>query len=383
MNRCSYCDFVSGIYSPAKELVYIQSLKKEILNISHEPLLTKGSRKIASLYIGGGTPTTLSAHALSDIICHIVKHLPFEQHCEATIEANPGTLDKEKLRSINACGINRISIGVQSFHDDELKFLGRPHTAYEAEQAICLAHKTGFENCNIDLIYGIPGQNIQSWGETLQMAVSLKPKHISSYELSIIERTVLHEQIKNQRLKHLDESEIIQMYEHTIDYLESQGYHHYEISNFAQPKYFCAHNLNYWNQGEYYGVGLGAHSFIEGKRYFNTDDFERYIQITNKNKSPVKETEELTKKKALSEALFLGLRKTEGMDIKALSELFDEDILTLYKNEIHELKEAGLIEMKSPQGLCCLPCPDNSSEASMRLTRKGFLLSNEVFSRFL
>jgi oxygen-independent coproporphyrinogen-3 oxidase len=425
LKRCIYCDFVSGIYDPEKADVYITALKNEISGIP-------STTQFSTLYIGGGTPTALSTHTLSDLIKHIFLHFNFsplppptrkggQEEYEATIEANPGTVDFEKLHALRFAGINRISIGIQSFHDDELAFLGRIHTAEEAEHAVSLARDSGFENIGIDLIYGIPGQTQLTWKQTLENAVRLKPKHISTYELTVEKGTVLYEYFKNpplslptgqagpfskggflesplsrgdigvcsplwqkgvrgdfamkniskaDNLKLLDEEKIIEMYEYTIDYLTSEGYIHYEISNFALPDYFCKHNFNYWNRGEYYGAGLGAHSFIDHKRFHNTDDPDFYINALTENESPVKETEQITDNTAIAETFFLGLRKTGGINLKTVSESYKQDLASMYQNEIKELEEAGLVEY-------------NSKSFNLRLTRKGLLLSNEVFTRFM
>ncbi|MBI5665588.1 MAG: radical SAM family heme chaperone HemW [Nitrospirae bacterium] len=392
LKRCIYCDFVSGIYNPARADIYIEALKKEISNISNE-------KPISTLFIGGGTPTALSANALSDLINHIFTHFSFTENYEATIEANPGTLDKEKLQALRSSGINRLSIGIQSFNDNELSFLGRIHTSGEAEQAVHLAKESGFENVGIDLIYGIPGQSFASWMVTLEKAVSLKPKHISTYELTVEEGTLLYGYLKNpptspfskggessllwQRgargdfsIKTLlpDEDKIIEMYEHTIDYLTADGYSHYEISNFAMPGYQCRHNITYWNRGEYCGAGPGAHSFINGKRFHNTDDLDEYLKLVSENMSPVNGSETITEDMALSEALFLGLRKTGGVNVEAFSRRYNKNILSHYQQEIDDLREAGLLEVASS---------DCSYETTLRLTRKGLVLSNEVFTKFI
>ncbi len=388
LKKCIYCDFVSGIYSPEKADIYIKALKREIANVSRETLSRKGSGQLSSLYIGGGTPTSLSASSLSTLLSCIFQHFRFIEKYEATIEANPGTLDKEKLQLIHSSGINRISIGVQSFNDDELDCLGRLHSVHDAEKAICLSRDTGFENIGIDLIYGIPGQDINKWHKTLNKAVSLKPKHISAYELTVVSGTLLHEHIKGNRLKRLGEEKIIKMYNHTIDYLRGRGFLHYEISNFALPHYYCMHNLNYWDRGEYYGLGVGAHSYIGRKRFFNTDNFELYVEALSENKSPVSETESIDNDKPLSEAIFLGLRKTNGINLKTLSDLYGKDVLKHYHDEICELQEAGLISINGSTGNfgTMSSIQSNSSPGTgmhMKLTKKGILLSNEVFLKFL
>ncbi len=355
---------MSGIYSLQKETAYIPALKKELLNIPAKTSLT-------TLFIGGGTPTALSVKSLTDLIAFIFERFHFAKNYEATIEANPGTIDSDQLESIRLSGINRISIGVQSFDDAELKYLGRLHSSREAQRAVSLARHAGFRNLGIDLIYGIPGQSIHSWKQTLEKAVKLKPEHISTYELTIEQGTLLYENIKAGKVKRADEEKIIEMYNHTVDYLSVQGFEHYEISNFAVPDYFCRHNLNYWDRGEYYGAGQGAHSFINSRRFANTDNLDTYISrcLGTDKLSPVNEAEDITQEQALFEAIFLGLRKTRGVNIKDLNELFGKDILSLYKEELRELQEAKLIE------------PDQTGKY-IRLTRKGLLLSNEVYKRF-
>ncbi|MBI4849755.1 MAG: radical SAM family heme chaperone HemW [Nitrospirae bacterium] len=414
LKRCIYCDFVSGIYGPRTADAYIEALNKEIRNIPEKT-------QISTLFIGGGTPTALSANKLTNLIRHIFSHCSFSpphpplakggyDGVEATVEANPGTVDKHKLAAMRSAGINRLSVGIQSFNDDELALLGRIHTSEEAGQAVCLARDAGFENIGIDLIYGIPGQDIESWRETLEKAAMLKPEHISTYELTVEEGTGLHEYLKNPptsrcnalqqrepspffkggdytplwkrgvrgdfvgRVRLPDEDKIIEMYEHTIDYLVSKGYSHYEISNFAMPGYQCRHNLNYWDRGEYFGAGLGAHSFVYGKRFCNTCDLEEYLKAVSEDKSPVKGTGHIPEDQALSEAIFLGLRKTGGISIESFLKRYGINMLSHYQNEIAALQEEGLIEIV---GSGC------SYETDLRLTRKGILLSNEVFLKFV
>ncbi|UCF87512.1 MAG: radical SAM family heme chaperone HemW, partial [Nitrospiraceae bacterium] len=315
LKRCLYCDFVSGIYSPEKEIAYVSALTREINDISADvPLKT--------LYIGGGTPTSLSIRALSDVITSIFRHFSFTGNYEATIEANPGTLSKEKLKVIKSSGIDRVSIGVQSFQEKELHCLGRMHSSLDAERAVALARDTGIDNVSIDLIYGIPGQTEESLINSLEKAVHLKPQHISAYELSIEKETPLSNDISRGRLKLPDEERIILMYEHTINYLESEGFLHYEISNFAIKGFPCRHNINYWDRGEYYGVGLGAHSFMKGMRYVNSGDLDEYIKNQSVMKRSVQEAERIDDNRELSEALFLGLRKTQGIPLESFAETY-------------------------------------------------------------
>jgi oxygen-independent coproporphyrinogen-3 oxidase len=275
-------------------------------------------------------------------------------------------------------------MGVQSFNDSELEFLGRIHNSGEAEKAVRLARDSGFENIGIDLIYGIPGQDITSWQESLNMAVSLKPEHISTYELTVEKGTALHKLLINppiykggQRggnVNLLQEDRIIEMYERTIDYLTSEGYLHYEISNFAKPGCLSRHNLNYWNRGEYYGTGQGAHSFMNGKRYHNTSSLDEYINAVSENISHLEDPEDISEEAALQEAIFLGLRKTSGLNLEKFSKRYKTNLVSHYQEQIKELQKAGLVEITAS---------DCSYETDLRLTRKGLLLSNEVFIKFM
>jgi oxygen-independent coproporphyrinogen-3 oxidase len=384
LKRCIYCDFVSGVYHPDKAETYIDALITELSNIPDDIPLS-------NLYVGGGTPTALCADTLSRLLNAAFDRFKLIDNYEATVEANPGTLDRSTLHVLQSSGINRISLGVQSFNDDELDFLGRIHSSAQAEQAVRMAGNAGFSSIGIDFIYGIPGQTIDSWKKTLEKADSLKPQHISAYELTIEEGTVLHNMMhpphltKNERQKNhiitdtaqvdlLQEDQITEMYEHAIDYLTSRGYIHYEISNFALPGHFCRHNLNYWDRGEYYGAGLGAHSFIEGKRSRNTDDPDEYIKLTAENKSLVKYSEDISEDMAFSEAIFLGLRRIGGINAGALSRRYNKSITSCFGDEIRELKDAGLLDIISS---------NSSSDTTLKLTKKGLMLSNEAFTKFI
>lgn len=369
LKRCLYCDFVSGVYSPDREKPYGEALKREVKSIPADvPLKT--------LYIGGGTPTSLSTAALSEILTCIFQHFSFDDAYEATIEANPGTVKGEKLRVIRSSGINRISIGIQSFQDEDLRCLGRIHSSQDAGRAVSLARSAGFENIGLDLIYAIPGQKIRAWKDSLQKALRLGPHHISVYELSVEKGTELRSAVRSGKQKMPHEEEVIAMYEYARDYLLCEGYLQYEISNFALAGYQCRHNLNYWNRGEYYGAGLGAHSHIGGRRCMNPDDLHEYIKGDAGAGNPLLEAEYKEERGALSEALFLGLRKTEGIEIEALHKQYGHDVLQRFKREIDDLQEAGLIEVK-PSDMASRRGP------FLRLTRRGMILSNEVFLKFL
>jgi oxygen-independent coproporphyrinogen-3 oxidase len=365
--RCVYCDFVSGIYEPGQAAAYMEALEREITRLPIDG-------PVSTLYIGGGTPTVLSADLLTGLVNAINTRFGMADDYEATIEANPGTVDKEKLGSLRNAGINRISIGVQSFNDDELEILGRIHSSDQAVRAVKDAREAGFENIGIDLIYGIPGQCMDDWKKTLEQATRLQPQHVSTYELTVEEDTPLSEMIEARSIsKPLPEEEtIVMMYDHTIDYLSSAGYHHYEISNFALPTYECRHNLNYWDRGEYYGAGLGAHSLVDGYRIKNTSSMKRYLQ--SHHGDHVDDREHLSPRQEISEAIFLGMRRTSGICLERFAKRYGVNIMQRYEKEIERLSNAGLVEIASSE---CF------YETCLRLTRKGLRLSNEVFEKFL
>jgi oxygen-independent coproporphyrinogen-3 oxidase len=369
IKKCSYCDFVSGIYTREQGSAYVTALKKEILS-------TPNTMPIRTLFLGGGTPTVLSKDSLMDLLTNIFRHFVFTNNYEATIEANPGTVEKEKLKSLLHGGVNRISIGIQSFHEVELACLGRVHSSGEAREAVLCARDAGFKNIGIDLIYGIPGQSVKSWKDSLERAVRLKPHHISAYELTVESGTPIAQGIQDGRLKLPCEEEVIQMSESAVEYLQAEGFLRYEISNFGLPGHFCEHNVNYWDRGEYYGAGLGAHSFAGGKRLFNTRNIHRYIQLLSEDKSPVAGVEDVPEDRAISEALFLGLRKTEGIRLEKFYRSYGVDVVKQYEKELKELQEAELIELK---------CRGTSlkEDTVLRLTGNGLLLSNEIFMKFL
>ena len=254
-----------------------------------------------------------------------------------------------------------MSIGIQSFHDNELNTLGRIHTADEAVEAVGLIKSSGLENFSVDLMYGIPGQTINTWEETLSKAVSLSPSHISSYELTPEERTPLSRLIKDNSLRMPEEGLVLDMYDHAIDFLQSKGFEHYEISNFALPGFRCLHNLNYWDRGEYIGAGAGAHSFIHGVRSQNTGDITAYIDSLKNDVIPEAESSEITPEEALKEFIFLGLRKTEGLSLAEAIKIRPD-----FESACAELLRSSHLSI---------------ADNRLRLTRKGLPLSNMVIVR--
>jgi oxygen-independent coproporphyrinogen-3 oxidase len=306
----------------------------------------------------------LSVSEIASVLSAMKDLYTLAPDAELTIEANPGTITQDKLCGLRRAGINRISIGVQSMNDRELQLLGRSHTSQDAVDAVRVARKAGFDDLSIDLIYGIPGQSMEQWERTLSKALSLSPEHISSYELTPENDTPLAKTLQAKSHTLPDEEAVIAMYYRGIDVLEVHGYVHYELSNFAKPGRECVHNLNYWNRGTYLGIGAGAHSFIDGKRSGNVRDVVEYIRRVRTNEAPVSEETILTDGDALKEHIFLGLRKTGGLDLRSIPG--HEGIIK--QKAVEELLLHGLIEVR---------------DHHLRLTRKGLVLSSEIMVRLL
>lgn len=352
LRKCLYCDFFSIPFDKSLSEEYIDAVLTEI-DIRKESLGT-----LKTIYIGGGTPTVLSLKGI-DRLFQKLKDIPWSEDIEITIEANPGTIDSEKIRILKEFSINRFSLGIQSFIDRELELLGRIHNSCEGISAIELIRNEGVKNLSIDLIYGIPGQSITDWQYNLSRAIEYYPEHISAYELTPEKETPLYDLITEGRLKKPDEDTIIDMYYHAIERLNRAGYIHYEISNFSKDGFQCRHNLNYWDRGEYIGVGAGAHSFEDEMRRVNLRDVRKYIEIVKKGLSPYEEETVIRETEALKEYLFLGLRKREGIDVRAIKERFKIDIITASSDLISN----GLLEVKGD---------------SLRLTNRGITLSNSI-----
>ena len=360
--KCNYCSFVSYGGHEADIPAYVASLKQELA-------FRAGGELIRSIYFGGGTPSLLSSARVDDILSTIRSLFAVNKDAEITIEANPGTVDARYLADIRAAGINRLSLGVQSFDDNELALLGRIHTAAEAREAVKLARNAGFANLNLDLIYGLPGQNLAGWQNTLKQAIGLSPEHISLYALTLEEDAPLFQTIGRGDLPALDTDLTADMYELAEDMLGKYGYRHYEISNWSKPGFECRHNLVYWHNLPYIGAGVAAHSCIDGRRLANTSDLDTYLNAFSRNKPPMHELDEaIGPELQLSETVILGLRLSEGIGTDYIKNHFGIDLFKRYGSEIEELSDLGLVE-----------CTDRC----IRLTSRGRLLGNEVFWRFL
>jgi len=326
-------------------------------------------QRVRSVFFGGGTPSLLSVQQFDDLMRVIRSNFVLDASAEVTIEANPGTVDGGYLTAIRALGINRISLGVQSLDDADLTLLGRIHTAAEARDAVRFAREAGFANINLDIIYGIPGQTIDQWRAMINGIISLAPQHLSLYPLTLEGDEPLYNAIARGEVDALDADATADQYELAEKILKSHGYNHYEISNWSLAGHECQHNMVYWLGGDYLGVGVAAHSYMDGRRYANTPDLDKYLAFSGNQRTNICEMEErIGPEIELAEAVILGLRLTRGVDVSDIKGRFNVNLLDRYSDQVEELTALGLVE-----------CDDTS----ISLTSRGRLLGNEVFWRFL
>ena len=366
--KCNYCDFIS--FCNRDNLIdrYIKALKKEIQRFEFLNF------NVTTIYIGGGTPSYIGEKYIEEILRLLKEKLlhnktPWED-IEITIEVNPGTVDNNKLNIYKNIGINRLSIGLQSTNNFLLKEIGRIHTFEEFLNTYNIARKIGFDNINVDLMIALPNQKIEDIKESLEAIVKLKPNHISVYSLIIEEGTLIEKQISEGKIKLSSDEEERRMYWYVKNFLELNKYNHYEISNFAKENEESKHNLNCWNQEEYIGFGLAAHSYINKVRFCNIENLEKYIEnIENNNfiKNKIIE-EEQTKENEEKEFMMLGFRKIKGIDISKFKEKFLENPIFKYRKELEKLVNEGLIEIELN---------------NIKLTNKGLDLANIVFEEFV
>ena len=360
--KCLYCDFTSYPGMESSFAHYVDALRCEI---------RRGTDRypdscISTIYLGGGTPVILPPEALSQILDEIRAFFTVDADAGITIESNPGMpVEYPYLRD---AGSNRLSMGVQSFHDDELRLLGRIHSSNDAFSAYQSARDAGFSNISIDLMYGIPGQTMGSWMETLCRAVDLSPEHISLYSLTVEEGTPFHRMMERGDL-HLPGDDIeTDMYEAAIQTLTEHGYEQYEISSFAKPGFRCRHNITYWRNEPYFGFGAGAVSYLDGVRASNTTSVDDYIGRIQQDESPVDVSETLGERESMGETIFLGLRMCDGVDICAFERRYGIPIQEAFGEQIEMLStKEMLIE----------------TDGFLRLTRRGLLFSNDVFAEFV
>lgn len=364
-SKCHYCDFNSYPFKNDHQVLsYISALYKEITVYSQK----LNHSTIKTIYLGGGTPTILSGDLIYNILNFCKDNFKIDNNVEITIEANPGTLDKKKLERLNEAKINRISLGAQSFNDSLLKKLGRIHTAQDIIDSYYKARESGFDNINIDIMFALPDQTFIDFQNTMKKAVSLKPNHLSLYNLTIEKGTKFFESYKEGKLNLTTEDEEYAMYSWAIKFLEKNDFEHYEISNFACPSKRSIHNQIYWNNQPYLGIGAGAYSFINGYRYMNFKDPTRYIKEVENGKLPIDKGEKLSLRKRMAETIILGLRTKDGVIYHKFKSRFKVNIEKVFNQQIYKLINLGLLRK------------DNYK---IQLTRKGLFLANNVFREFV
>jgi oxygen-independent coproporphyrinogen-3 oxidase len=340
LSKCAYCSFYS-INSINLIPDYLAALGKEI------EFYRKDFHSFDTIYIGGGTPSLLTVEQLTGIFSAIHKTYKIAANAEITLEANPGDISLEYLKMLKSIGINRLNIGIQSFNDKLLKFLGRRHSAKVAIAAINAARQADFDNLGIDLIYGVHGSGIKSWENTLQKAVALAPEHISCYQLSLDTKTPLYKQYVKESLPRLTEDQELKFFLTTAEELEDAGYIHYEVSNFARTEHLQSrHNMKYWQHVPYLGVGPAAHSFLDQKRWWNSSSVRNYLQDIAEGKMPMENSEDLSLDQLQLEALFLGLRTKAGIDLKLYQSKYGMDLLAEKKPVIEKLLENNLVKVE-------------------------------------
>lgn len=367
VKKCAYCDFLSGPAKDEEITEYVNALCMEIdsyQEMSKEYL-------VDSIFFGGGTPSILEETQITQIITSIRNVFEIKQEAEITIECNPGTVTKLKLSTYKSLGINRLSFGLQSTDNEELKKLGRIHTYEEFLNNFNLARELGFNNINVDIMSALPGQTLESYCKTLNEIIQINPEHISAYSLILEEDTPFYKMYgEDGKYKDLIPSEEVDrlMYHETKRLLKAAGYERYEISNYAKEGYACRHNVGYWKRREYLGIGLGASSLINGERYHIDNELTNYLEGCRNPQGLRKDIQRLTKKEEIEEFMFLGLRLVEGIKKSEFNNIFHEKIEDVYQNEINKLSDENLIEV---------------DKEKIYLTELGFDLSNQVFTEFL
>ena len=358
VRKCAYCDFLSAPGSEEAKASYTEALLREIEAVKTE------KREVSSIFVGGGTPSALSPSLMGDIFEKIHKSFSVAPDAEITIEANPGTLSKEKLFLYRNVGINRLSLGLQSPEAAELKSLGRIHTYEEFLESFSLAREAGFQNINVDLMCALPDQTYEGWVRNLRKVAALHPEHISAYSLIIEEGTPF----AKRKLNLPDEDTEYRMYEDTAGILAEYGYEQYEISNYAKKDLACQHNVGYWTRKEYLGLGLGAASLWGTQRFSNTSAFSLYLNNSGFPEKIRGDRETLSLEAEMSEFMFLGLRMTKGVSKAEFLEGFGVPIECVYGKVLDKYKSVGLLE---------------ETEGRIFLTRAGIHVSNGVMAEFL
>ncbi|MFR4052002.1 MAG: radical SAM family heme chaperone HemW [Clostridium perfringens] len=361
--KCLYCDFPSFARKDHLRKAYIEALNKEIISLREK----HNNLEINTIFIGGGTPSVLEADELECLLKEVAK-LNMAKDIEYSMECNPGNLTEEKLEVMKKYGVNRISMGLQAKQDNLLKGLGRIHNYKTFKENFLLAKKVGFNNINVDLMFGLPNQRLNEWEETLREIISLEPAHISAYSLIIEEGTAFYNLYENDKLKLPTEEEERKMYHLAKKILEENGFNQYEISNYAKERKECRHNLAYWNMDNWIGVGSAAASYINGKRIKNISSVEEYINSINEKGEAVEEIINNSKNDNIEEFMFMGLRKINGIDENEFKKRFSMNINDVYGEILNKYIDEGLLIRESGR---------------IFLSEKGIEISNIIMADFL
>lgn len=368
--KCEYCDFLSFVTPAAAHRIYADKLIEEI----HAESAGLRGYEVSSIFIGGGTPSVLSSECIVQIMAAAYESFEVREDAEITIEANPGTLTQAKLADYRLAGINRISLGLQSADDWELRTLGRIHTYDEFLKSYQRVRLAGFDNVNVDLMSALPGQTLESWEKTLKKVLMLKPEHISAYSLIVEEGTPFYEIYGKDEIGYPplpDEDEEREMYYLTKEILAKHGYKRYEISNYAKPGKECRHNIGYWRGVDYLGLGLGSSSYISGYRFHKERDLRAYLAADTKKGFPgnlYQEIISLSSREKMEEFMFLGLRMMEGVSGSDFAARFGQNMWNVYGEQIEKLRQEGLLNVKPPY---------------IWLTDRGIDVSNYALSEFI
>lgn len=367
VKRCNYCDFFTVAQQEKLIPGYLDALQREMAIYAADT--PWHDLQFSTIYFGGGTPSLLSPEQVNWLLSQLHSHFQFTDNPEITFEVNPGTVTIENTRGYVAAGINRLSIGVQSFQPDELKQLDRLHNLEDVAKTVRSARSAGIKNLSIDLMFALSGQKPSAWRDSLTKAVALKPQHISAYNLTIENGTPLHKSVLAGKVKPVSELRQRIFYNYTIDFLENNGYNHYEVSNYALAGFESRHNSMYWDGSQYLGLGAAAHSFTGDRRFWNVRSISQYIESFNAGKLPVIETEMLTQAERQFEMIFLGLRQSCGLDLRQFELLFKIRFLEKYNRQVEKLLSYSppLIQLENDV---------------IRLTREGWLLCDSVCAEF-
>jgi len=365
-SKCHYCSFNSLVLAGQDIAAYIRALGRQAGMMTEHPIAR--DLVFETLFVGGGTPTIVPASLLADLLTRIKNDFSFTDQVEISIEANPNSLDLADLALLRRAGVNRLSIGVQSFDDDILQIIGRSHTAHEARKAVALARKAGFANISLDLIYGLPGQTPELWRHSLLAALELEVEHLSLYQLMVEEKTPLARMLNQGHLVLPQEDAAVAMDEISSELLAGHGYERYEIANYAKAGYRCRHNMVYWQNRNYIGLGAGAVSCVGGLRFSGIKSPDDFIMDLVDNKQPVSHVEALSREARLRETMIMGLRMIDGLSISEIERRLGLNPAAYYGAELQQLIEKGLLVMDEDQ---------------LRLTRQAMPLANQVLCQLV